>query len=105
MNVNKEFEFYIDETNPEAGPVVRWVSSNNIPFPDMLERFLLAGVITDTEMANSIAYRKVEDAAFIEMYIANRQQYGYSPEELFEMKAAFGDEEVVDVFTGQRIVF
>ena len=105
MNVNKEFEFYIDETNEVSGPVVRWVSSNNIPFEDMLERFLLAGVITDTEMANSIAYRKVEDKAFLEAYVAQRQKYGYTDEEKFEMRAAFGDEEVVDVFTGKRIVF
>ena len=98
-----KFEFYIDETNQVAGPVVRWVSSNNIPFPDMLERFVLSGEITETEMANSLVQRKIEDAAAIEMYIANRQQYGYSPEELFEMKAAFGDEEVVDIFTGKTI--
>lgn len=98
-----KFEFYIDETNQDAGPVVRWVSSNNIPFPDMLERFVLSGEITETEMANSLVQRKIEDAAAIEMYIANRQQYGYSPEELFEMKAAFGDEEVVDIFTGKTI--
>lgn len=100
-----KFEFYIDETNQDAGPVVRWVSSNNIPFPDMLERFVLSGEITETEMANSLVQRKIEDEEAIAMYIANRQQYGYSPEELFEMKAAFGDEEVVDMFTGQRIVF
>lgn len=98
-----KFEFYIDETNQDAGPVVRWVSSNNIPFPDMLERFVLSGEITETEMANSLVQRKIEDAAAIKMYIANRQQYGYSPEELFEMKAAFGDEEVVDIFTGKTI--
>ena len=98
-----KFEFYIDETNEVSGPVVRWVSSNNIPFPDMLERFVLSGEITETEMANSLVQRKIEDAAAIEMYIANRQQYGYSPEELFEMKAAFGDEEVVDIFTSKTI--
>lgn len=100
---NAEYGFYIDETNAAAGPVVRWTSSDNIPFKDMLERFLLAGVITEMEMANSLVQRKIEDAAAIERYIANRQQYGYSPEELFEMKAAFGDEEVVDIFTGKTI--
>lgn len=100
-----KFEFYIDETNQDAGPVVRWVSSNNIPFPDMLERFVLSGEITETEMANSLVQRKIEDEAAIAMYISNRQQYGYSPEELFEMKAAFGDEEVVDIFTGLKVSF
>lgn len=101
--MNTEYGFYIDETNSESGSVVRWSSSNNIPFPDMLERFLLAGLITHTEMGNSIAYRKVEDAKHIAQYIENRKKYGYSNEELFEIRAAFGDEEVVDLFTGEVI--
>jgi hypothetical protein len=52
-----------------------------------------------------LAVRKIEDAKFLEQYIANRQKYGYSDEEKFEMRAAFGDEEVVDIFTGERVVF
>lgn len=98
-------EFYIDETNADFGPVVRWNSSNNIPFEDMLDRFLLEGLITDTERVNSLIARKIEDKAFLEQYIANRQKYGYSDEEKFEMRAAFGDEEVVDIFTGKRVEF
>jgi len=40
----------------------------------------------------------------LKRYIENRQKYGYSDEELFEMRASFGeDEEVVDIFTGQTI--
>ena len=46
-----------------------------------------------------------EDAEFLDQYIANRQRYGYSDEEKFEMRAAFGDEEVVDIFTGKSIQF
>ena len=40
----------------------------------------------------------------LKRYIENRQKHGYSDEELFEMRASFGeDEEVVDIFTGQTI--
>ena len=97
------YPFYIDETNEVSGPVVRWVSNNAIPFEDMLQRFVLSGDITDTEMVNSLVQRKIEDKAAIEAYVASRQKYGYTDEEKFEMRAAFGDEEVVDVFTGKTI--
>ena len=96
-------DFYIDETNEVAGPVVRWISSDNIPFEDMLTEFLIAGYIDAETVANSISYKKVEDAAFLEAYVARRQKYGYTDEEKFEMRAAFGDEEVVDLFTGKTI--
>jgi hypothetical protein len=44
------------------------------------------------------------DLDFLKQYVANRAKYGYSDEELFEMQAAFGpDEVVVDVFTGKTI--
>ena len=52
-----------------------------------------------------MAFKKDEDAKFLEQYIANRRKYGYTAEEKFEMQAAFGGEEVVDVFTGQRVVY
>lgn len=40
----------------------------------------------------------------LKRYIESRQKHGYSDEELFEMRASFGeDEEVVDIFTGQTI--
>jgi len=45
-----------------------------------------------------------KDLAVLKRYIENRQKYGYSDEELFEMQASFGeDEEVVDIFTGKTI--
>ena len=46
----------------------------------------------------------IKDLEAITNYIENRKKYGYSDEELFEMRASFGeDEEVVDIFTGQVI--
>jgi len=45
-----------------------------------------------------------KDIKAIQQYIESRRKYGYSDEELFEMRASFGeDEEVVDIFTGQKI--
>ena len=99
------YPFYIDETNEVSGPVVRWVSNNAIPFEDMLQRFVLAGDITETEMVNSLIQRKIEDRVAIEAYVAQRQKYGYTNEEKFEMRAAFGDEEIVDFFTGKKVSF
>ena len=47
--------------------------------------------------------RVVENEIFFTQYRANREKYGYSEEEKMEMRAEFGDEEVVDVFTGKAI--
>lgn len=96
-------DFYIDETKAEFGPVVRWVSSDNIPPNDILVEFITAGYIDSDLMVNSAKARKVEDLAFLEQYVARRQKYGYSDEEKFEMQAAFGGEQVVDIFTGEVV--
>lgn len=103
MSKYTQADFYIDETNAVAGPVVRWNSSDNIPFDDMLTEFLVAGYIDAETVVNSMNQRKAEAKASIEAYIARRQQYGYSDEERFEMQAAFGGEEVVDIFTGKVV--
>jgi hypothetical protein len=96
-------EFYIDETNAEFGHVVRWVSSNNIPFADKLSEFVIAGWIDIEVAANSLKVKKIEDRKAIQEYVDYRKNNGYSDEEMIEMKAAFGDEKVVDIFTGRVI--
>jgi hypothetical protein len=93
-------EFYIDNND-----VVRWKSNDQVPFNDMLTDFLVAGLIVQENVLRSMTARKIEDLAFLEQYVANRQKYGYSDEEKFEMQAAFGDEEVVDVFTGKVVAY
>ena len=98
-----KYDFYIDETNSDFGPVVRWVSSNNIPFLDKLTEFLVAGLIDQDTVINSMNARKVEDKVFLEQYVAMRQTRGYSDEEKTEMRNAFGDQEVFDIFTGKAI--
>lgn len=84
--------------------IVRWISSNAIPFDDVLQELVNDGVITTEQMSLSSQQKKVEQAEFLAQYIKARQKRGYSDEEMFEMRAAFGPgETVVDVFTGQTI--
>ena len=85
--------------------VIRWVSNDTVPPKDILAELCVAGYITSECLYDSIATKNKEDAEFLDQYIANRQKYGYSDEEKFEMRAAFGDEEVVDIFTGKSIQF
>jgi hypothetical protein len=94
--------FFVDQTNAETGPVIRWKSNNAIPFDDMLEAFVSFGWITEQERTNSAEQKDVETAAFIEDYRKN--QTPPDAEQLFEMRAAFGEgATIVDVFSGRKI--
>jgi hypothetical protein len=46
---------------------------------------------------------RTENEKAVAEYVAYREKNGYTEEEKFEMRAAFGDETVVDVFTGKKI--
>ena len=97
--VEQDFErTYIDSNG-----VIRWTSSNNVPPIEILTEFLVAGLVDLELITHSQSVAKQEDIAFLEAYVANRKKHGYSDEEKFEMRAAFGNEEVVDIFTGKTI--
>ena len=84
---------------------VRWKKSNNIVPGDILEMAVVDGTIDIALRNRTEEVRKVEDAEFFAQYRANREKYGYSDEEKFEMRAAFGEgETVVDIITGKEIV-
>jgi hypothetical protein len=85
--------------------VIRWNSNDTVPPKDILQSFVEAGLISMAVLNNSLDFKKVEDDAFLEQYIANRRKYGYSDEERFEMQAAFGGETVIDVFTGEVVEY
>ena len=92
-------KFYIDESDAEIGPVVRWESNDRIPFPDMLQEFVDAGWVSALVQQNSLVQRKVEDRIALEAYARNYK--GPSDEERFEARAAFGaGVKLVNVFTG-----
>ena len=106
MKTTKEhFEnIYIDETG-EYGQVVRWNSNDTVPPLEILTELFVAGYITREIHFDSLAVRKIEDAKFLEQYIARRQKYGYSDEEKAEMANAFAGETVIDVFTGEEVCY
>ena len=59
-----------------------------------------------TDAVSAFTKEKIMEDKYsvLKRYIESRQKYGYSDEELFEMRASFGeDEKVVDIFTGQTI--
>jgi hypothetical protein len=83
--------------------VVRWKSSNNVPFDDMLQDFALLGLIDEETMARSVRARQADNAIFDAEYRRQRANYVPSDEEVFEMRAAFGEgATVVNVITGQK---
>jgi hypothetical protein len=82
--------------------VVRWKSNDRVPPQDCLDEFAEAGC--EFNMVASVRAREADDREFFAEY--RRQQASRQPsaEELFEMRAAFGEgAEVVDVITGRRI--
>jgi hypothetical protein len=91
-------EFFIDSNN-----IVRWESSKRVPFTDKLTEFLVKGLVTSEQVVNSIRVREEEEAKTIADYIARRKKTGYTEEEKYELKAAFGNEEVINLFTGLSV--
>ena len=93
-------EFYVDNND-----VVRWNSNDQVPFDDMLTNFLLKGLIVQENVLRSMTARKAEAEIAIQQYVENRQKYGYSDEEKFEMANAFAGETVIDIFTGAEVAY
>ena len=98
METDYTSKFYVDNND-----VVRWKSNDQVPFDDMLTNFLVKDLICSEQVLRSMTARKAEQEAFLEQYVANRKKYGYTEEEKFEMRAAFGNEKVVNIFTGEVI--
>jgi hypothetical protein len=84
---------------------IRWVSNNSVPPTDILEMAVVDGTITMEEFFISGEQKDIDTTRHFAQYAAMREKHGYSQEERAEMKAAFGDEEVVvvDVITGQQV--
>jgi hypothetical protein len=82
--------------------VVRWSSNDSVPPADLLSDWFEAGCISKGTLRASLEARDVDTAAFCAEY-RRRQPAQPSAEELFEMRAAFGGAEVVDVISGRRV--
>jgi hypothetical protein len=97
FDVDKAREDFKKATVTDGVP--RWDSNNSVPPEDCLEAFKLAGCEFDFDAA--IAARDADTDAFLEEY--RRNQKPATGEELFEMRAAFGEgTTVVDIFTGRE---
>jgi hypothetical protein len=85
------------------GYVVRWSSNDSVPPADLLEDWYRADCIDMATLRMSVKARDAEVAAFCAEY-RRRQPAQPSAEELFEMRAAFGEgAEVVNVISGRRV--
>lgn len=82
---------------------VRWAESNNIVPTDILEMAVVDGKITIEMLERTTKQNSIETQKFLDRYQTMREKHGYSEEEQMEMRCEFGDEEVVDVFTGKVI--
>lgn len=100
MLLDNDFEFHVDNND-----VVRWNTNNQVPFDDMLTKFVAAGLINQEHLLRSTTAREAETYEGLKAYVAMREKVGYSDEEMFEMQAAFGDEEVFDVITGKLVAY
>ena len=88
----------VDETG-----VATWTTNGSVPPADCLSLFALLG-LPGLDLVESAIVRDRQIADTIAAYTTYRQATGYSPEELHEMRNAFGeDADVVDVITGQRV--
>jgi hypothetical protein len=94
------FEFWPKVADSSA-LVLRWASNDHEPFDDLLDLWAKLGYISAEQRAATNAARALETEAFLAAYRANPPKP--SAEELAEIRAAFGDEPVVDVITGERI--
>lgn len=82
--------------------IVRWDSNGHVPPADTLEEMLAAKGITTNEFLASGRARDAETAEFLAAYRKAEANRVPSAEEMYEMRAAFGEgTEVVNVITGR----
>jgi hypothetical protein len=87
---------YVDKDN-----VVRWKSNDHVPFNDVLLDLLVDGLISQQQFINSKHQRIAEESSWLTAYRKEQENHVPDAEELFEMRAAFGEgATVVNIFTG-----
>lgn len=97
----KEFGEQFNKEAHVVDGVVRWNSNNIVPPTDILQGFLQAG--KEFNLEKSLKARDQEDTEFLKQYREAMKDYTPSAEDLFEMRAAFGEgTTVVNVITGKK---
>ncbi len=96
----KEKAEQIKDAYQDDEGVWRWKSNDHVPFEDMLECWNL-----DQEtMEKCLLAREKDTSEFLAEYREQMKNYKPSAEEMFEMRAAFGEgTKVVNVITGKEI--
>lgn len=86
------------------GDAFVWQSNGSAPFTELTSEWVALGLMTQAEAEATEVLRKEQMSKFLNEYVRRRCVNPVpSAEELFEMRAAFGEgETVVDVITGQR---
>lgn len=89
---------YVDDSN-----VIRWKSNNSVPPVDCLELYVYIGK-THFDYQLSLKTRESEESAFLENYREQESKRVISEEEMYELKASFGEgTTIVNVITGKEI--
>lgn len=91
------------EATVEEDGAIKWNSNGQYLPADCCEKLVYGGFDFDNEA--TATKRAEQTAKTIEQYRKARAEYGYSKEEIAEMRNAFGKGTVVDVFTGKRFKF
>lgn len=90
------------EADVEEDGAIKWKCNGRYLMDDFCEMLEYGGFDFSRE-ATQIK-REAQSQEFLKEYRKSRENYEYSDEELFEMRAAFGeDAEVVDVIRGKSI--
>jgi len=97
VRASEASDAYVDDKG-----VVRWLSNDRVPFDDMLDKFASEGMKFDK--AASSAARSAEAVTSIEQYRKARTGKPMSQEQAAEMASVFGDDDVMDVLTGETIM-
>ena len=83
--------------------IVRWDSNGQVPPKDVVGEMLAGQAISTNECLASGRARDIETNIALDAYRTRMANHVPDAEELYEMRAAFGEgAEVVNVITGQR---
>jgi uncharacterized protein YjcR len=97
-------KYYVDKFYFDDNEVVRWKSNDSVPPEDILEEMFVDGVLDEEQIRYAQMIRKREQAGFLDAYRKRMANHVHSDEEMFEMRAAFGEgATVVNAITGQEI--
>lgn len=86
-----------------AGHIVRWLSNDQVPNPDMIADWYENDLISQEEQVYSLETRDEEQSDFLQEYFT--AQANRSPEQIAEeqmmARDAFGNQPIVNVITGE----